>query len=145
MTKFANYNPPTVVVPILGVRTKDGKKDGILTVQRGIEPEIGKLCLPGGYQEMGETWQEALSREILEETGYQTQVSLWHHWKTITVENGTKNLLFATQFNLIDWQEPVLSNETLAVHIWREGEITIPWAFPIHKKEAEEYYWKDWH
>jgi ADP-ribose pyrophosphatase YjhB (NUDIX family) len=38
-------------------------------VRRGIEPGRGKLALPGGYIEYGETWQAACAREVYEETG----------------------------------------------------------------------------
>jgi len=33
--------------------------DGLLFVRRGIEPRKGKLALPGGFINLGETWQEA--------------------------------------------------------------------------------------
>lgn len=56
-------NPQPVSVVLLPV---DG---GLLVVRRGIEPEIGKLALPGGYVNLGETWQEAGARELFEETG----------------------------------------------------------------------------
>lgn len=55
-------NPLPVVVALTPV----GK--GILTVRRSIEPGKGKLALPGGYVDFGETWQEALVRELREET-----------------------------------------------------------------------------
>jgi ADP-ribose pyrophosphatase YjhB (NUDIX family) len=42
----------------------------ILLVRRATEPGYGLLGLPGGYQMRGETWQEAGSRELFEETGY---------------------------------------------------------------------------
>ena len=42
---------------------------GLLGVRRGIPPEMGRLALPGGYVDFGETWQEAASRELWEETG----------------------------------------------------------------------------
>jgi 8-oxo-dGTP pyrophosphatase MutT (NUDIX family) len=41
----------------------------ILLVRRATEPGYGLLGLPGGYQMRGETWQEAGSRELFEETG----------------------------------------------------------------------------
>jgi 8-oxo-dGTP pyrophosphatase MutT (NUDIX family) len=55
-------NPIPVVVSIVRVGT------GLLTVRRDIEPERGKLAFPGGYIDYGETWQQAASRELFEET-----------------------------------------------------------------------------
>src|SRR5512142_440849 len=55
-------NPLPVSVMLLPV---DG---GLLVVRRTIEPGRGKLALPGGYINLGESWQEAGAREVLEET-----------------------------------------------------------------------------
>jgi ADP-ribose pyrophosphatase YjhB (NUDIX family) len=43
--------------------------DSLLLVRRNIEPHKGKLALPGGYIDLGESWQEAGAREVWEETG----------------------------------------------------------------------------
>jgi ADP-ribose pyrophosphatase YjhB (NUDIX family) len=42
---------------------------GVLTVRRAVPPHVGELALPGGYIDVGETWQQAGAREVLEETG----------------------------------------------------------------------------
>jgi ADP-ribose pyrophosphatase YjhB (NUDIX family) len=42
---------------------------GILCIRRGIPPHVGKLALPGGFIDLGESWQAACSREVQEETG----------------------------------------------------------------------------
>jgi ADP-ribose pyrophosphatase YjhB (NUDIX family) len=42
---------------------------GVLAVRRAISPGLGKLALPGGFIDLGERWQEAAAREVLEETG----------------------------------------------------------------------------
>lgn len=43
--------------------------DEILLVERGREPLKGLWSLPGGVVEVGETLDEAVRREVLEETG----------------------------------------------------------------------------
>lgn len=61
-------NPVPVVVVLTPV------SDGIVVIRRNIEPQKGTLTLPGGYIDLGETWQEAGKRELLEETGIEIAV-----------------------------------------------------------------------
>ena len=56
-------NPLPVVVLLLPVG------DGLVGVRRNIEPSRGRITLPGGYLDPGETWQEGARRELEEETG----------------------------------------------------------------------------
>ena len=55
--------------PIVGVGAVviDGTK--VLLVRRGNEPLKGQWSLPGGAVELGETLQQGVVREVLEETG----------------------------------------------------------------------------
>jgi ADP-ribose pyrophosphatase YjhB (NUDIX family) len=56
-------NTPTVIVVLVPLR------GGLLMIHRALAGEgQGKLALPGGYQMLGQTWQEAGAREVLEET-----------------------------------------------------------------------------
>ena len=41
----------------------------VLTIERGWPPHQGKLALPGGHVDPGETSRTAAARELLEETG----------------------------------------------------------------------------
>jgi 8-oxo-dGTP diphosphatase len=43
--------------------------DGIVLIQRAIEPGYGRWTFPGGFVERGEVAEEAAARETLEETG----------------------------------------------------------------------------
>jgi 8-oxo-dGTP diphosphatase len=45
------------------------RRESVLLVERGREPLKGYWSLPGGLVETGERIEEALRREILEETG----------------------------------------------------------------------------
>ncbi|MFG2103372.1 NUDIX domain-containing protein [Micromonospora echinaurantiaca] len=60
-------NPLPVAVAVLPVRTAAGL--GVVVVRRDIEPARGLLALPGGFVEYGEEWNDALVRELREETG----------------------------------------------------------------------------
>lgn len=60
--------------PIIGVGAlvvEDGK---ILLVRRATEPLKGEWSLPGGVVEVGETLEQAVLREVREETGIETVV-----------------------------------------------------------------------
>jgi 8-oxo-dGTP diphosphatase len=49
--------------------TRSGRRGPILLVERGKQPLKGYWSLPGGLVEAGEALENALRREILEETG----------------------------------------------------------------------------
>lgn len=61
------YNPKLVAV---GILVNDGK---VLLVRRGMNPGRGLWGMPGGYVDMGEVVEEAVAREVWEETGLKTQ------------------------------------------------------------------------
>jgi 8-oxo-dGTP diphosphatase len=56
--------------PIVGVSAIIIHESQVLLVQRGQEPLKGEWSLPGGALELGETLEDGVRREVLEETGF---------------------------------------------------------------------------
>jgi mutator protein MutT len=60
--------------PIVGVGAVVLDGERVLLVRRGREPLKGLWSIPGGAVEVGETREEALSREVREETGLEIEI-----------------------------------------------------------------------
>lgn len=63
--------PDRPVVGVGGVVIENGRA---LLIKRGSEPLLGQWSIPGGTLEIGESLQEGVARELLEETGLNVQV-----------------------------------------------------------------------
>src|SRR5438445_1814411 len=63
--------PERPVVGIGGVIIDRGRT---LLIRRGSEPLLGEWSIPGGTLELGESLQEGVARELLEETGVEVRV-----------------------------------------------------------------------
>lgn len=55
--------------PLLGVGALIFQRDRVLMVERGGEPLKGWWSIPGGLVETGESLEDAIRREVREETG----------------------------------------------------------------------------
>jgi ADP-ribose pyrophosphatase YjhB (NUDIX family) len=118
-----------VLVPLRG---------GLLMIRRALAGEgYGKLALPGGYQMLGQTWQEAAAREALEETGV---VIFPEALRVVTVEttpDRRQNLLFC--------QSPPVKHGGAFSHDAEVSEVLVIYepvetAFPLHTRVVREFF-----
>jgi ADP-ribose pyrophosphatase YjhB (NUDIX family) len=125
-------NPLPVAVTLVPV---DG---GLLVVRRGIEPGRGRLALPGGYINLGETWQQACAREVHEETGLTIDPA---QIREFGVRSAPKNalLVFGLSQPLRQAELPPfkLDAETLECLILNQPEEL---AFSLHTAMVQDYF-----
>lgn len=81
--RMSFVNPLPVVVMLVPV------DDGLLQIRRGIEPGRGKWAFPGGFIDLGETWQEAGAREVFEETHLQIDPAEIREFQVRSAPDGT--------------------------------------------------------
>lgn len=128
-------NPIPVAVVLLPV------DDGLLILQRGIPPQIGKWALPGGFMDFGETWPQACVRELYEETGISISSETISLFEVHSPPDGKLVLIFglAPAMKMAELPEFVPNDEVLAWTILKEFE---PLAFPLHTLVAKTFFEK---
>ena len=62
------FRNPALAVDAISLRGDPGVVE-VLMIRRGAEPWKGSLAFPGGFVDLGEDPEEAVLRELLEETG----------------------------------------------------------------------------
>ncbi len=70
---FSQAEPRATLVPAVGAVVVDSTAR-VLLVQRGRPPSVGSWTLPGGRLEPDESFEEAVTREVREETGLDVRV-----------------------------------------------------------------------
>jgi len=119
-----------VLVPI--------QEGGVLAIRRAIDPQRGKLALPGGFVDFGESWQQAACREVFEETSLELSPSELRLLKVVTVDKGL--MLFfcvAKPRPRASLQWGFVSSEVEQL-VCLDGPVEL--AFPSHSEALEDYF-----
>ncbi len=131
-TTYRNPLPVAVVlVPVDG--------GGLLLIRRLVEPQVGKLALPGGYINYGESWQVAGAREVAEETGVILDPAEVREYGVRSAPDGTV-LIFGLA-NPVDpsvvaaFEQTAETSACVIIHAPVEGL-----AFPLHAEMVAVYF-----
>lgn len=129
-------NPASVVA--VTVQVGD---NGLLLVRRASEDGYGKLALPGGYHNRGETWQQAAAREVFEETALTIDPRNVMLEDVITVRNGITNIIFCNHLFKVPADTGFQhDHESLEVAVATEMPPEDEIAFPTHVDRIKRFF-----
>ena len=129
---YVLYEDPNVAV--IAVVPKDG---GVVMTRRAVEPGYGLWVLPGGFVDVGELLEEAVVREVVEETNLKVRVERLlgvYSYK----DSSTVVVAYLTEY-LEGQMAP--GEEVLDIGVFPDGEI--PWdkiPFRSTRSTLEEYF-----
>lgn len=130
-------NPIPIPIPIPVAVVVQPVDDGVLCIRRGIEPGRGMLALPGGFINLGESWQAAAARELREETGLEIDSAEIRALQVLSAPDSTL-LVFGIAPALAASDLPRFRDtpeSTGRVVLTRSEEL----AFPLHTKVLQEF------
>jgi ADP-ribose pyrophosphatase YjhB (NUDIX family) len=121
-----------------------GPDGRILFIRRAKEPAKGKLAVPGGFVDLGETAEAALRREIKEEVNLEVGPLRFlcsapneYHYRGVTYP--VLDLAFVTRAAALD---TIAALDGVESYVWlKPDEVDLPAiAFPSNRKALEEYF-----
>lgn len=113
--------------------------DELLFVQRAVEPCKGEWTLPGGFIELGETAEEAVLRELREETNLHAQAV--HLIGVSTHQNPDWGAVIVLGYLVQDWSgEETMRPDTdaMALRFFRRNERP-EMPFVVHQQLLAQY------
>lgn len=125
-------NPLPVAVMLLPV------DDGLLVVRRDVEPHRGLLALPGGFIDIGESWQQAGVRELREETGVVVDAADVRLFDTVSARDGTVLIFGLGPLTTVDTLPPVVRTAETSEWLVIDGPQDL--AFPLHTQVAARFF-----
>lgn len=125
------FENPLPVVVMLVVSNR-----GLIAIRRGLQDGFGQIAMPGGYHNLGETWQQAGCREFFEETGVVLDPSRVKVYDVVTVQNGKVNLIFGIYEDVVI--DPVFTHDGEVLEVLELGA-PVETAFPAHTEIMARY------
>ncbi len=107
-----------------GLFERDGR---VLLARRAIEPRLGYWDLPGGFAEEGEAPEDAVRRELREETGLDVEPL---ELMRIDIEPYGDRFVFSVTYRVTGDGDPVAADDVAELRWFSAGELPDELAFP---------------
>ncbi|WP_413288899.1 NUDIX domain-containing protein [Bdellovibrio sp. HCB337] len=124
-------NPVPVAVALVPYKNK------LIGIRRGIEPRKGQVAFPGGYINSGESFNQALTRELFEETGIRVPDTSWEVFHIGDSLQSNRILIFGVCKDIPEANFDFKSDETQEVLLI---EPTTALAFPLHEDARNKFH-----
>jgi ADP-ribose pyrophosphatase YjhB (NUDIX family) len=131
--------PVTSVSPAPVVACAVVHQEHVLLVQRAFDPGAGRWAFPAGFVETAESAEEAMARELREETGLELEVRYRRSFGRV-IDDGRAflSLLFEAETGTRE----ITTDEEALDHRWVPLDIEVleevDWAFRTHRTLAME-------
>lgn len=135
-------NPIPVAVGILPFVNEHNRK-GLLLTKRAIKPFIGKYCFPGGFVTDSESWQQAITREVFEETGIITDPNEFLLSAVHSTPDNRRILIFGSTDKVRHVDELASFKPNNEVLELRVGFEDIELCFSLHDKVYDDWFFPD--
>lgn len=133
------YPRPALTVDAI-VFKETGNKKEVLLIKRKFAPYKGKWALPGGFVDMDETLEQAVERELLEETGI-NNIDL-HQFKAFsTIERDPRSRTISIVFRgRVNKETKIMAGDDAAMAQWFDISKLPPLAFDHYDIIIEAIY-----
>lgn len=129
-------NTPTVVVVLVPLG------GGLLMIRRALPgPGQGMLALPGGYQMLGQTWQEAGAAEVREEAGVTINPAALAVVAVETTPDRRQNLIFC-EAPPADHTGPFRHDAEVSEVVVIQAPVET--AFALHTRQVRAFFDRQW-
>ncbi len=133
--RISYLNPLPVALLLLPV------DDGLLLIRRSDSATYGKLAIPGGFIDAGETWQQAAVREAYEEANIQVDMAAVTHYCTESTPNGVHVCVFGIVPPMTAAQlPPFINNQEVLERVVVTSPVKA--AFDLHTNIIQHYFAK---
>ncbi len=134
--KLSHHNNPTPVVVGLLQFDDDGEVK-LLGVRRAIPPHVGEIALPGGFQDQLESPQVAVAREVMEETGLETNPEDYEIFGNPTITPNNQLLIFMKNKTIFTREAMKKFKINSEVQGFALIDNDTPICFPLHEEKVK--------